>query len=85
MIPFLLAAALANGPPRNGLVELDQRQLNAISAKCGTPRAWLRKREGALHVHPGPTAKYEQVDCVLVELRRRHSGPIAIIGNEVAQ
>jgi hypothetical protein len=74
---LLVSAHAPLEPPR-----LTQRQLDAISARCGTPRKWLRRRDGELHIRPPVNARYEAVDCVLAELKRRQVPPMGFVGNE---
>jgi hypothetical protein len=77
----LVALALlisCHAPPRP-----IQQQLDEISTSCRTPREWLRLRDGQLHIRPAVNAKYEQVECVLAELKRRHVElPMGFVGNE---
>jgi hypothetical protein len=83
VIAMLIATTLAGSAVKNDLARLTQRQLNEISAKCGTPKAWLRSRDGEVHVRPSHNAKDAQVDCILAELRSHHSGPMGFVGNEI--
>ena len=82
MITLLLALQLAGTPPATAISEMSQRQLDGISVKCGTPKRWLRRDGGSVHLRPSRSAKYEKVDCLLAELRRGYSGKIGFIGNE---
>ena len=88
MISLLFAVGVAAAPPASpdgAGYRLNQRQLDGISARCGTPKAWLRSRNGVVRMRPAPNANYRQVDCVLTELRRQDPrGPIGFIGNEAA-
>jgi hypothetical protein len=61
---------------------MSQPELDAISAKCQTPRRWLVNKAGEIHLRPARTAKYEKVDCLLAALRKNHAGPMGFIGNE---
>lgn len=83
---FLLwAVSLASSdfPNRPKLVHLTPRQLDAISAHCHSPRHWLSYGpNGELHVRPSAVAKYQQVDCILSQLKGRGAAPMAFVGNE---
>jgi hypothetical protein len=75
---FLVVLALAGAEP----AMLAQPELDAISAKCHSPRKWLKNIGGEIHIRPSRTADYKQVDCVLAALRRTNAGPLGFIGNE---
>jgi hypothetical protein len=77
----LLATAL---PPHRPL-RLNQHQLDAVSDGCSTPRTWLRDVGGFIHIQPEPTARYDQVDCVLAKLKKRHAGYMGFEGNEAVK
>ena len=76
----MLAAGLSVNAPAPVL--LDQRQLNAISSRCGTPKSWLQRRGKRVRLGPMRNAKYEQVDCLLAALRKMHAGSLGFVGNE---
>ncbi len=78
MIIVLVALALAGAEPTT----LAQQELDAISAKCHSPRKWLKNRGGAIQLRPSSTADYQQVDCVLKALRGTNAGPLGFVGNE---
>jgi hypothetical protein len=83
-----LAALLAGSdlPSRPKLAHLTDQQLTAISAKCHSPRRWLRYgATGELHIRPSRTAKYLQVNCILTELKVRGAEPMGFVGNETAR
>ena len=82
MITWLAAAVIAGHPLATESTQLSQRQLDAISAHCNSPRSWLRNRKGVIHLRPSRTANYEKIDCVLGQLKSRHAGPMGFIGNE---
>lgn len=82
MIAWLVLTAAAIGQSGVEPNQLNQRQLDAISTHCVSPRRWLQNRRGTIHLNPGRTAQYEKIDCVLGELRRLHSGPKGFVGNE---
>jgi hypothetical protein len=75
---ILVMLALAAAEPST----LSQSELDSISAKCHSPRKWLRNKGGEIHLRPARNAKYEQVDCVLGALRRTNAGPLGFVGNE---
>ncbi len=80
-----LAALLAAGDLSNRpkAAHLSNRQLAAISKKCHSPHNWLRySPTGELHLRPSRTAKYQQVDCILSELKLRGAEPMSFVGNE---
>lgn len=60
---------------------LDQAELDAISAKCHTPRTWMKSRGGVI-LRPSKTVKYEQINCLLASLRRANGSPVGFVGNE---
>lgn len=48
-----------------------ERELAAIATKCNVPASWVWLEHGTeLHLRPEPTARYEQIDCLLMELQR---------------
>jgi hypothetical protein len=56
-------------------VRLSKEDRRAISRECDVPRRWLRLRaDGIVRFRPPARARYEQVDCVIRELRRRSVG-----------
>jgi len=84
MIALAALLAASDLPSRPKLAHLTDRQLSAISAKCHSPRSWLRyspTRE--LHIRPSRTAKYQQVDCILSELNLKGAEPMGFVGNEI--
>jgi hypothetical protein len=51
-------------------IQISQRQLDAMSAACRTPRKWLKHNGGEyVQFKPSRKARYEQVDCLLKQLR----------------
>ena len=66
-------------------VLLSQRQLDAISKRCSSPKRWLNRRSGWIYVSVDPKTDYRKVECVLAQLKRRHAGPYGFIGNDVRQ
>lgn len=82
MIALLMAAAIFTSDPIIEPISLGQDQLDAISARCQSPKRWLRNIHGLIHIRPSRAAKYEQVDCLLAELKRHHAGPMGFVGNE---
>jgi len=85
VVVFLAALLAASDlPSRPKLRHLNDRELSAISAKCRSPRTWLRySSSGELHLRPNQTAKYQQVDCVIGELKRLQASPMGFVGNEL--
>jgi hypothetical protein len=81
MIGLLAMATVISGTPDREM-HLNQRQLDAISDRCGTPHQWLQTRHHEIHVQPDPTAKYEKVVCLISKLRLHHAGPMGFVGNE---
>lgn len=81
---IVLAIALLSAAPTVGPIRLSQRQLDDISDRCSTPRAWLWSRHGEIHIQPSETAKFTQVECLLGRLKRRHAGYLGFEGNERA-
>jgi len=84
MIVLALALLATASPPYKPL-RLDQHQLDAVSDVCSTPRAWLRDVGGVIHIQPEPTARYDQIDCVLAKLKTRHAGYMGFEGNEAVK
>jgi len=82
MSTLLIAAAVVASAPAAQPVPPNQRQLDAISDRCGTSRKWLRNKHGEVHFLPKPTALYGEVVCVLGELKRDHAGPMGFVGSE---
>ncbi len=81
-VPVLTVAACSSAASISA-----ERELAAIAEQCRVPAAWLQLRSGTeLRLVPGPEARYEQLDCVFVELRAsdRFKDRIAIgfVGNE---
>ena len=62
------------------------REMARITDNCHLARASLREdRSGVIHIRPSPTAKYENVDCMLTELRKSSlvgKMPMGFVGNE---
>ncbi|WP_158014014.1 hypothetical protein [Sphingomonas sanxanigenens] len=84
MIALLLALQLAGQPSEPAIADLTQRQLDEISTECGTPKRWLREGP-SVRFRPSPSAKYAQIDCILIRLKRDgYAGPVGIIGNETS-
>lgn len=84
MIVLAALLAVSGLPSRPKLAHLTNQQLSAISAKCHSPRRWLRySPTGELHIRPNRTAKYQQVDCILSELKLQGAGPMGFVGNEI--
>jgi hypothetical protein len=84
MIMFALTLlATASSPYQPS--RLSQHQLDAVSDGCSTPRTWLRNVDGFIHIQPDPTARYDQIDCVLAKLKKRHAGYMGFEGNEAVK
>lgn len=77
---MLLQATLVSS---EGLAKMSQRELNAISVECGTPKRWLRAREqGEVTFRPPASANFEKVDCLIRKLRPTVATKIGYIGND---
>jgi len=82
ILPLPLAAvALASAtavPP-----EFDPAVLPRIAKSCEIPSTWLTiGNDGLVRFHPGPTARYVKVHCVLEQLRNYHAPmKTGIVGN----
>lgn len=83
LLLWMISLASSDFSYRPKLVHLTARQLEAVSAHCHSPRHWLSYGpNGQLHVRPSAEAKYQQVDCMLSQLKARRAAPMAFAGNE---
>jgi hypothetical protein len=85
----ILALALmlqAAGQDARSPIQISQAKLDAMSATCRTPRKWLKHLGGEqVQFQPSPKARYEQVDCLLKQLRESIVPmKLGFIGNEQA-
>jgi hypothetical protein len=74
MIGLILALITQSAEPSIGAEPkqevVTQAMLDEMSARCRTPKRWLKHRGGDLvQFQPSRRAKYEQVDCVLQHLK----------------
>jgi hypothetical protein len=82
ILSVFIASALVTGSHTKP-VHLTKHQLSAISAHCHTPRAWVRYGpKGELQIHPSEIANYQQVDCLLSELKGLRVEGMGFVGNE---
>jgi hypothetical protein len=83
VVAALLAASNVTNLPK--LAHLSSTELAAVSDQCHSPRNWLRySPTGELHIRPGRTAKYQQVDCILGKLKLQGAQiPMGFVGNEL--
>lgn len=81
--PLICLLALFTGCAAKG--ELAQSQFDAIADKCGFPRSALKLRgKDELQFQPPQDAKYEAVDCALIELKAiRIPMNMGFVGNEL--
>ncbi|MGK6356991.1 hypothetical protein ACMGDH_17390 [Sphingomonas sp. DT-207] len=86
MILLLALALQASEPEHKPIIEVTQAQLDAMSDTCRTPQKWLKHLGGEqVQFQPSPKAKYEQVDCVLKQLRESAVPmKLGFVGNEEA-
>lgn len=79
---LLLASSFPMEAPAAPPVLLTQSELNSISRHCRTPRRWIARHGDSIDLRLGPKATYEQVMCLLDELKRLNAGPLGFVGNE---
>jgi hypothetical protein len=79
LIGSFVTAATCSGKA----VQVSNRQSlpSEIALKCNTPASWVTLEGDEVYVQVSPQARYEDVNCVIAELRRRHVENFGFIGN----
>ncbi|UZK66819.1 hypothetical protein [Sphingomonas sp. M1-B02] len=83
---LLAFTLLASGQETKPQPEISQARLDEMSVACRTPRKWLKHLAGEqVQFRPSPKARYEQVDCLLKQLRESAVPmKLGFVGNEQA-
>ncbi|WP_126002212.1 hypothetical protein [Sphingomonas sp. ABOLE] len=82
-----LALLIQTAPPKPVAPDaIPQARLDQMSAVCRTPKKWLQQVGGEqVQFKPSPKARYEQVDCLLKQLRESIVPmKLGFVGNEEA-
>ncbi len=83
LLALVIAMQVAtSGTPKT--THPNQTLLDAMSAKCHTPKKWLRYAGGdEFRFKPPASAKYGKIECLLAQLRKS-SVPmnLGFVGNE---